>query len=433
MKYYKIRGTSISECMMKLRGTHGADAIILEHREINEGGLLGSRLFSRKSVEVEYMLTERNSIKSLPSHYFPQKKSVTEGNPTPPRTSGLSSPSYAHGNVDALFSQRDMQKDLLEEAKSSRKTSSPYGIERKASSSSYPSKPFSQTSSFNSIRDLHGERGGEANIQKSYYLEEVEKQFRNAQMSPAFTNDCLRKIEDQLSPKEKGDYSDVERKTLTVLREVIRVQPSQAPIQGECRAYALIGPTGAGKTTSLAKLAARFHIAEKREVSIYSLDQYRLAATEQLKTYASVMGIDFHAPLSKEEFVESLRRDGAEMILIDTSGISYSDNERLHDLDEYLRACEEELNLERSLVLAANTNPSLLEKFLLGYGLIGFDKLILTKVDEAEFIGPFVEVADKFKRSFSFITSGQEVPTDIRDADSKEMATMALSLDRQRV
>ena len=263
-------------------------------------------------------------------------------------------------------------------------------------------------------------------IHTSASILRIEEQLSAAQLSPAFTSDFLRQLEDSLSRKEKSEYPIVEQKSLKLLSEIIHVQPGRAPVSGECRAFMLIGPTGAGKTTSLAKLAARFHIMEKRAVSIYSLDHYRLAATEQLKTYANVMNIDFSAPLSKEEFAESLRRDGAELILIDSSGVSHSDQERLIELKAYLEVCKEEMSLETHLVLAANINPVLLEKILRAYQNVGFDKILLTKLDESDFIGAFVEFADNFKRPFSFVTDGQEVPSDIRDADAKEIAALLL-------
>ncbi len=187
----------------------------------------------------------------------------------------------------------------------------------------------------------------------------------------------------------------------------------------------LFGPTGSGKTTSLAKLAARYHIMQGRDVSIYSLDHYRLAATEQLKTYAGVMDVPFYAPLSPDDFTEYLRRDGAELMLIDTSGIGYRDEERLEQLQAYVDACE--VRLEKHLVLAANTNAGMLEKILLAYDQIGLDKIILTKLDESDFLGAFVELADKYNRPFSILMSGLEVPGGILEAESRELARMVLS------
>ena len=502
MRYHKIRGRSVAECMMKLRSNFGPDAIILEHREINEGGLLGSGLFSHKSYEIEYMLPEKGKAAKGSSLFPASAKTADNENRGLGGLNSLDRASLSplqsallaldQGEQSSAKGSKDPQSSIKSSSKNSRgykahedqsmirKFLSEAGKAKKAKAAEPPSplpdfieapesigpmgsvntldalnpleedfrsarregapifSSFSKESPPQQARDSFARpslsTGGlrqtgaiSASAYKDNSILHIGEQLSSAQLSPAFTSDFLRHLEDSLSRKEKSEYRIVEQKSLKLLSELIQTQPSRAPVSGECRALMLIGPTGAGKTTTLAKLAARFHIIEKRAVSLYSLDHYRLAATEQLKTYANVMNIDFSAPLSKEEFAESLRRDGAELVLIDSSGVSHSDQERLSELGAYLEVCRQEMSfVETHLVLAANMNPSLLGKILRSYESLGFDKILLTKVDETDFIGAFVEFADSFKRPFSFVTDGQEVPSDIRDADAKEIATMLL-------
>ena len=435
MQYKTIRGASIAECMMRLREAYGQDAVILKQRELSSGGLLGSGLFSRKSYEMEYMVPESwSTAKKRPYSSSIPKRIARDPNLDPKefltREAPILEKLLSMKGKDRLLHERTQasqhndkkQKEIDEkEVLQHLFPSSQQAMEQEESySPQAPPAPLSIRE--NELRHTSSTASKTTN---SHFLN-IKERLSRAQMSPAFTSDFLQHLEQSLSSKDKEEYRLVEEKTRDNLAKIIRTIPSRAPVRGECRAIMVLGPTGAGKTTSLAKLAARFHIVEKRAVSIYSLDHYRLAAAEQLKTYANVMGLDFHVPLTKEDFIESLRRDGAELILVDTSGAGYSDKERLAELKDYVSLCEQELFVERNLVIAANTNPLLLERTMLAYENIGFDKLILTKTDESDFVGAFIETADKFKRPFSFIMDGQKVPENIRDADPQEIASMVL-------
>ena len=255
-------------------------------------------------------------------------------------------------------------------------------------------------------------------------MQQLRERLVHSRISPEFAGHFLEELEENLSPAEKREFRQVEKKSIDRLAEMIRTVPDIAPPRGECRAVMLVGPTGSGKTTTLAKLAARYQIYQKRDVSIYSLDHYRLAATEQLKFYASVIDVPFHAPLTPEAFQEDLRRDGAELMLIDTSGIGYRDTRKMEELKQFVDACE--VRLEIHLTLPAGLDPAVLEKNLLAYDRIGFDKILVTKLDETEFIGSLIEHADKFNRPFSFITNGQEVPGDIMEAGALDLAKLVV-------
>ncbi len=491
MKYDKIRGKSVAECMMKLRSAYGSQAVILSTREVKEGGLLGSGLFSRKLYEIDFMLPEdgtSSSSRSLISprgrdarnaslrrtlldavdaaadrkrgseqEASPERGSAKDGEgreksgdragdsrpaladqpageipplpssfPAPPAAkpepevaalpAGFEPPSASErAALDMLLAEDDPEDALVRREK--RRSSFP---DTPAAEAVPPWRAAPEEAPPRSAAASEG-RDGE---QFARTLYRIRDRLLSAQLSREFADRFLMRVDDSLSKVEKSRYRNVESRSLEALSEMIRTVPDIAPPRGECRAVMLIGPTGSGKTTSLAKLAAKYHLMESREVSIYSLDHYRLAATEQLKTYAGVMDVPFFAPFSPAEFAECMRRDGAELMLIDTSGIGHRDTERLEQLYEYVEACE--VRLEKHLVLAANTNGALLEKILLAYDRIGFDKIILTKLDESDFVGAFIEVADKYNRPFSFLMNGQDVPGSIVAASSMELARMVL-------
>ena len=482
MKYSKVRGASVAECMMKIRSSCGADALILETREIKEGGVFGLGLFARKSFEIEYMLPEKNYNNNFNSNnqnnFINQNKSSYPNNFIKNKNLiNTETPNYNQQNK--LENYKTIYKEeILNEAKIKEETTKFQSIKDKifakpllntkplSLQNNIDKKYFPNDSNLNINKNLENINIENINIENklekelavnpifrnkylnnenvlinqnvkmlqneindNVNLEKIKNKLKNSQMSPSFASSFIKQLEETLSPREKEDYKQVERQTLKVLSQSIQIVPIKVPVNGECKAYMLIGPSGSGKTTTIAKLAARFHLVEKRSVSLYSLDHYRLAATEQLKTYANVLGISFKSPLDIEEFKENLRRDGSDIILIDSSGMSYVDEKRLEELSSYIKAASSEMYLECNLVLAANTNPLLLEKIVLAYDKVGFDKLLLTKVDEAgEFIGSFIEVADKFKRPFSFVTNGQEVPSDIHEANAKEFANMIMGI-----
>ena len=413
MKYDKIRGKSVSECMMKLRSLYGSSAIILSTREVHDGGLLGMGLMSKKMYEIDFMLQEdagssrgRSALREALEKRTPAPEPVLQPDPAPKPMPSLPSEPVAPAAVEPAAAPAASELEMAMADDSSEPDPTEAAAEILAlmqaaeeatavrEKSREPTPPEAPPARTTGSSDRH--------------LQTIRDRLEHASLSQEYIDTFLGGLDEALSLLEKREYRRVEEKSLEQLASRVRTVTDIAPPPGECRAVMFIGPTGTGKTTSVAKVAALYHIYNNREVSLYSLDHYRLAATEQLKTYATVMGAPFFAPLSPEEFRENTLRDGAELLLIDTSGISYRDSRRLDDLKAFVEACE--VRLEKHLVLAANTNPALIEKIMLAYDRLGFDKIILTKLDETDFIGAFVELADKFNRPFSFLMNGQDVP-----------------------
>ncbi len=422
MEYKKIRAKSFAECVMKLRSIYGNEAIILGNREIEDRGLLGSGLFSRKSHELEYMLPEKKGRAALfPGQALAKTQKGEKNMGQEMQLSGAKSPAPMTGKAG-------LQKPELESPLS-------------------PSQSFLSTQPLFSeahLRSLpgHGYSPILSNVQASIqahelskngsYVAEIQCRLQAKQLSPAFVRAFMSQLESQLSVLDKQNKELVIEKSLLTLAKLIPASPAQNPAKGQSLILMLMGPGGVGKSTSIAKLAAYFHLQKKRSVSIYSLDDYRLGATEQLKGYTEVMDFPFHAPLGDKELLEALRREGAEIILMDCSGISHTNKQGLLELKDCVDRLKAEsrqslsLSLERHLVLAATIQPLLLERILKAYEMPGFDRLMITKLDETEFIGPFIEIADTFKRPFSFLMNGQELSAHLRLAQAEEMAAMLL-------
>ncbi len=484
MKYDKIRGKSVAECMMKLRSAYGPSAIILGTREVKEGGLFGSGLLASKLYEVDFMLQEsaaspgraalagRLAEKSslLGSEREVRRRAVVEkalqglrdasGREEPAAPAGAAPPLPARfPRLSSDASSTPARAPTERERRPHEAQAAPEGLSLKAfqpgeedraaidlllqADDPEESAPRPERAA-QLLRGLEepgakgrGRKGpreaedrplfsaeAEGDERSQIYFEKMQGELSQAGFSDDFIRRLLRKVDHSLSPADKGEWRAVEERTREKLTELIRIAPDLAPARGECRAVFFLGPPGSGKTTSLAKLAAKYHIIAGREVSIYSLDHYRLAATEQLKTYASVMDTPFFAPFTPREFAECLRRDGAELMLIDASGIGHKDVNRMVQLKEYLEACE--VRLEKHLVLPATAAPALAEKIVLAYDRIGFDKILLTRLDESDFLGAFVELADKYNKPFSCFANGQDVPGDLLELAPADLARLAI-------
>ena len=187
---------------------------------------------------------------------------------------------------------------------------------------------------------------------------------------------------------------------------------------------ALVGPTGVGKTTTIAKLAANFRLKEKRRVGLITVDTYRIAAVEQLRTYADIIDLPMHVVSTPREMRETVARmNHLDLILMDTAGRSGRDEIRIQELKAFLaEAAADEVHLVLSGVTAARTLEQTAEQF----AAVGTTALILTKLDEADRLGKCAAGVRSSGLPLSYLTNGQSVPDDIETADAHRLARLIL-------
>ena len=193
---------------------------------------------------------------------------------------------------------------------------------------------------------------------------------------------------------------------------------------GYCKVVALVGPTGVGKTTTIAKLAANFALREKYRVALITADTYRIAAVEQLKTYADLIGIPIEVVYTPQELQEALyRHQDKQLVLIDTAGRSPANQPQMAELETLLAV---DSTIEKHLVLSATTKFTECLSTVQRFQDCNPQKYLFTKIDEACNMGTVFSLMYHSPRPLSYITTGQNVPDDIEQADPERLTNLML-------
>ena len=205
--------------------------------------------------------------------------------------------------------------------------------------------------------------------------------------------------------------------------------PTAGPVERKAsqarkpRVIALVGPTGVGKTTTIAKLAADLKLNKKQRVGLVTMDTYRIAAVDQLRVYAEIIEVPLRTVLSAGEMHQAIYGMDADVVLIDTAGRSQNDQPRLNELRAFLAAADaDEVHLVISATAGRRTAMTILNRF----APLGPNRLILTKLDEAETFGTILSFPAACAAPFCFATTGQDVPDDIEPADPWRLAQRIL-------
>ncbi len=192
---------------------------------------------------------------------------------------------------------------------------------------------------------------------------------------------------------------------------------------------ALVGPTGVGKTTTIAKLAANMKLREHKKIALITIDSYRIAAVEQLRTYAQILKVPLVSVLTPDEMRAAVARlHDVDLVLIDTAGRSQRDELRIAELNEFLAAAEPD---QVHLVLSTTAGEETLREAVERFGAAGARHLIFTKLDEAVGLGVMLNVLKSVNMRLSYVTHGQGVPDDIAIGSASRVARLILG-ERRR-
>ncbi len=212
---------------------------------------------------------------------------------------------------------------------------------------------------------------------------------------------------------------------LELIADAIPVAGGVDLAAGSRRVVALVGPTGVGKTTTLAKIAALTALFGRKRVAFITADTYRIAAVEQLRTYAEIIGVPcevVYTPSEMRQAVASL--DDRDLVLIDTAGRSPRSGMHMAELRAFLEAAQVD---EAHLVLSMTTRPRDLMETVERFAPCGANRLIFSKLDETTHLGAILGVASSVRIPVSYVTYGQNVPEDIEVADASLIARWILA------
>jgi len=240
---------------------------------------------------------------------------------------------------------------------------------------------------------------------------------------PEFVHTLVKEIQTARDDLKGRSLPEIYRRLLCwKVMESVEVTP---PSGGGKKIWALIGPTGVGKTTTLAKLAAHFSLKVTPKITLITVDTYRIGATEQLKTYARILRLPVETAETKGELRQVIEKHGhQDLLLIDTAGSSPNLPERIEQLKDVL-TCHP--HIENHLLLSATTKDRDLDLVVQRFSALPIHSFIFTKIDETGDYAPIVNQLLRNRKPLSYLTNGQRVPEDIESASKVRIANLFLN------
>jgi len=361
MKRY--REVSMAEAMKKVRADFGEDAVILSSEVVYSKGFLG--LFKQKSFEV---VAGYDKLEAAPAAEKPTgSRSVTE----PDSTKQL------QANLELKKELTDLKRMVQ-------------NIQRPAAVEVYPDfcKPLLTY------------------LSDAELSESMVKQIGDELLRVSSTKNMELHPEDQIG----------------IANKVLRKNVNDLPFGGisfEKRYINVIGPTGVGKTTTIAKMAARAMLEHKKKIGFITTDTYRIGAIEQLKTYANLLQVPVEVAYNADDFGKAMEKlSNVDVVFIDTAGRNYREAQYVQDLKELIDFKRE---MESYLVLSMTAKERDMESIIHQFSSVPIEKFVFTKMDETNSIGSAFNLMIKYNKGLAYYTDGQEVPEDIVEGSFEKL------------
>jgi len=271
-------------------------------------------------------------------------------------------------------------------------------------------------------RRVQGRREKDRVPEEQRLLEQLAAELRAEDVGPTGVETLMQAI--RPAAEDGAGIEELRSLMAETLTGLVKCSGSLRIKKNGPRIMAVVGPTGVGKTTTIAKLAAMYALNRRVSVAMVTTDNFRVGAVEQLKTYAKIMDLPLEVAGNSQELAKALAKHAdKDLVLIDTAGRSPKDSERLDELKGYLE-CHSGIDIY--LCLSATTRAREIDEIIATFGTLPITRLLFTKLDESKSFGCIVDTYLKHKLPLSYFSTGQKVPEDIEVATSRKLASMVV-------
>ena len=255
------------------------------------------------------------------------------------------------------------------------------------------------------------------------YLDLIQRE-----VAEELARELIQRVESQMTGDQIQSADLIRRNLVDVMDGMVNTAgPICDNLSDRARTVALIGPTGVGKTTTIAKLAANFKLRQGKKVGLITIDTYRIGAVDQLRTYAQIIDVPLEVVVTPTDLTQAVKlMSDMDIVLIDTAGRSQTDQLKIRELQTFLDAARPD---EIHLVLSSTAHHSHMLSAAQEFSKLGVDRLILTKLDEAISFGVILSVLRSLNASLSYVTTGQDVPDDIEVGSGRQLARKLLGIE----
>lgn len=378
---------SMPDALQKIRSDLGRDAVILNTKEIRTGGILG--LFSRKQIEV-IAATEDNVRERTNASVSPK---TPQPAPTAPATPAATQVTSAVAVAEKEETPRP-DHHLTEEIQQMKKMM--FKLFEQSNGQDSAVGPFSK----------------------------LEERLKEHEFDTELIQDMLHYMIDEADePLQQLSEEDMREHAKAYLKRLIPAENIKGIAEGT-KIVHIVGPTGVGKTTTIAKLAAEKVLKQHKKVGFITSDTYRIAAVEQLKTYATILNIPLEVVASPQDLPRALEvLKDCDIIFMDTAGRNFRNPMYVSELNSLLRTYE---NSETILTLSLTMKYKDMQAVTHNFSQFHLDKILFTKKDETNTYGSIFNIAKEFSLPLSYITNGQNVPDDISTVNIDELIAQIL-------